>query len=42
MLSSETVGNADPLGSAKQSIIDGHTAKGSALDLGDSSDVQKF
>ena len=30
----------DPLGSAKQSIIDGYTAKGSALDLGATSDVQ--
>ena len=40
MLSSETVGNADPLGAAKQSIIDGYTAKGSALDLKSTSDVQ--
>jgi hypothetical protein len=38
MLSSETVatatGDTTPLSSAKKSIIDGYTAKGSALDLG--------
>ena len=40
MLSSSTVGSSDPLGEAKKSIIDGHAAKGSALDLGSTSDVQ--
>ena len=44
MLSSETVatatGDTTPLSSAKKSIIDGYTAKGSTLDLGNSSDVQ--
>jgi hypothetical protein len=40
MLSSDTVGSADPLGEAKKSIIDGYTSKGSALDLGATSDVQ--
>ena len=32
--------STDPLGDAKQSIIDGYTAKGSALDLKSNSDVQ--
>ena len=40
MLSSETIADASPLATSKQSILDAHTNLGRSVDLGSSSDVE--